>query len=72
MVDNEFLLKKEEMLQEIEETLEDANNLIVKLIKFKFNLRNCKTYKDFLKYYPDDFDLEEGLKHISLFWQGGE
>lgn len=67
MVDNEFLLKKEEMLQEIEETLEDANSLIVRLIKLKFNLRNCQTYKDYLKYYPDSFDIEEGLKHIRLF-----
>ena len=67
MEDNEFLLMKEEMLSEIEEALEDANKLIVRLIKFKFNLRNCQTYEDYLKYYPDDFDIEEGLKHIRLF-----
>ena len=68
MEDNEFLSRKEEMLAEIEETLEDANKLIVRLIKLKFNLRNCKTYNDYLKYYPDSFDIEEGLKHIRLFW----
>lgn len=67
MEDNEFLLRKEEMLLKIEETLEDTNKLIVRLIKLAFNLRNCQTYKDYLKYYPDDFDIEEGLKHISLF-----
>ena len=67
MEDNEFLIRKEEMLSEIEEMLEDTNKLIVRLIKLKFNLRNCKTYKDYLKYYPDNFDLEEDLKHITLF-----
>ena len=67
MEDNEFLSRKEEMLQEIEETLEDTNKLIVRLIKLKFNLRNCKTYKDYLKYFSDSFDIEEGLKHIRLF-----
>ena len=67
MEDNEFLLRREEMLSEIEETLEDANKLIVRLIKLKFNLRNCRTYNDYLKYYPDGFDIEEGLKHIRLF-----
>lgn len=67
MKDIEFELRKEEMLLEIEEMLEDTNILIVRLIKLKFNLRNCKTYKDFLKYYPDYFDFEEGLKHIRLF-----
>ena len=60
MEDNEFLRTKEEMLLRIEEALEDTNKLIVRLIKFKFNLRNCQTYKDYLKYYPDSFDLEEG------------
>ena len=67
MGDKEFELRKEEMLSKIEETLEDTNKLIVRLIKFKFNLRNCKTYEDYLKYYPDNFDFEEGLKHIRLF-----
>lgn len=67
MEDNEFLTRKEEMLVKIEETLEDANKLIVRLIKLKFNLRNCQTYNDYLKYYPGSFDIEEGLKHISLF-----
>ena len=67
MEDNEFLKTKEEMLSKIEETLEDTNKLIVRLIKFKFNLRNCQNYKDYLKYYPDSFDIEEGLKHIRLF-----
>ena len=67
MEDNEFALRKEEMLLRIEETLEDTNKLIVRLIKFKFNLRNCQTYKDYLKYYTDSFDIEEGLKHIRLF-----
>ena len=67
MEDNEFLIRKEEMLSEIEETLEDTNKLIVRLIKLKFNLRNCQTYKDYLKYYPESLDIEEGLKHIRLF-----
>lgn len=67
MPDNEFETRKEEMLLEIEETLEDTNKLIVRLIKLKFNLRNCTAHKDFLKYYYDYIDLEEGLKHISLF-----
>ena len=67
MEDNECLTRKEEMLSEIEETLEDTDKLIVRLIKLKFNLRNCQTHKDFLKYYYDYLDLEEGLKHISLF-----
>ena len=67
MEDNEFLTTKEEMLLRIEEALEDTNKLIVRLIKFKFNLRNCQTYKDYLKYYPDNFEFEEGLKHIRLF-----
>ena len=67
MEDNEFLKTKEEMLLKIEETLEDTNKLIVRLIKLKFNLRNCQNYKDYLKYYPDSFDIEEGLKHITLF-----
>ena len=53
--------------EEIEETLEDTNILIVRLIKLKFNLRNCKTHKDWLKYYQESFDIEEGLKHIRLF-----
>lgn len=66
MEDNEILLRKEEMLSEIEETIEDTNKLMVRLIKLKFNLRNCKTHKDFLKYYYYDY-LEEGLKHITLF-----
>lgn len=68
MTDNEFELLKEEMLSKIEGTLEETNKLIVMLIKLKFNLRNCKTYKDYLKYYPDSFDFEEGLNHIRLFW----
>lgn len=67
MADNEFELRKEEMLSEIEETLEDANKLIVRLIKLKLNLRNCKTHKDFLKCCYDYLDLEEGLEHIMLF-----
>ena len=67
MEDNEFELRKEEMLSKIEETLEDTNKLIVRLIKFKFNLRNCKTYKEYTKIYPNDIDIEEGLKHIRLF-----
>lgn len=68
MTDNEFTLRKEEMLSKIEGTLEETNKLIVMLIKLKFNLRNCKTYKDYLKYCPDNFDIEEGLNHIRLFW----
>lgn len=67
MEDKEFEMRKEEMLTEIEETLEDTNKLLVRLIKLKFNLRNCITHKEFLKYYYDYLDLEEGLKHISLF-----
>lgn len=67
MADNEFEMRKEEMLSEIDETLEDTNKLIVRLIKLKFNLRNCKTHKGFLKYCYDYLDLEEGLKHIRLF-----
>ena len=67
MEDNEFELRKEEMLSKIEETLEDTNKLIVRLIKFKFNLRNCKTYKEYTTIYPNDIDIEEGLKHIRLF-----
>ena len=67
MEDNEFLARKEEMLTEIEETLEDTNKLIVRLIKLKFNLRNCQNHKDYLKYYPDNIDIEEGIKHIRLF-----
>lgn len=67
MEDNEFEMTKEEMLSEIEETLYDTNKLIVRLIKLKFNLRNCQTYKDYLNLNPDDIDLEEGLKHIRLF-----
>lgn len=67
MTDNEFELRKEEMLSEIEETLEEANKLIVRLIKLKFNLRNCKNIQDYLKCDSESFDIEEGLKHIRLF-----
>lgn len=47
---------------------EETNKLIVRLIKLQFNLRNCETHKDFLKAYPNDIDIEEGLNHIRLFW----
>lgn len=67
MTDNEFELRKEEMLSEIEETLEEANKLIVRLIKLKSNLRNCENIQDYLKCDSEIFDIEEGLKHIRLF-----
>lgn len=67
MEDNVFALIKEEMLLKIEEALEDTNKLIVRLIKLKFNLRNCKNIQDYLKYDSESFDIEEGLKHIRLF-----
>lgn len=67
MEDNEFLLKKEEMLKEIAETLDDAVTLIVRLTKLKNNVKNITVDTDYEKVFRDSFDLEDGLKHIRLF-----
>ena len=67
MEDNEFLSRKEEMLKEIVETLDDALTLIVRLTKLKNNVKNIVVDTDYEKVFRDSFDIEEGLKHIRLF-----
>ena len=68
MEDNKLLLKKEEMLKEIAEALDDAVTLIVRLTKLKNNAKNITVDTDYEKVFRDSFDIEEGLKHIRLFW----
>lgn len=66
MEDNGILLI-EEALKEIQETLEEAVTLIVRLRKLKNNVKNIATQTDYEKVIRDGFDIEEGLKHIRLF-----
>ena len=44
-MEDELLLRKEEMLKEIEETLDDAVKLIVRMTKLKNDITNIVTEK---------------------------
>lgn len=67
MEDNELLAMKEEALKEIQEAIEDAFTLIVRLTKIKNDVKNIATQADYEKVINDNFDIEDELKHIRLF-----
>lgn len=65
MVD--FEIRKAEVLRECEEVLNDIEILKERCLELKKVLKECNSYEDVLKHYPNDVNLEDGLIHISLF-----
>lgn len=62
----DFEQKKLEMLQACDEIMEDIAILSQKVAELKEFLQECNSLEDALKRYPNDINIEDGLKHIRL------